>query len=365
VLAANDSDPDAGATFRVNFPESVFMEGTLASYSGPDFRRLSGLGKRRLDCLLGGPPCQSFSYNNHHRTSNDSRARLFRDYLRVVRELKPRFIVMENVPGILTIGEGKVVREIRSSLQSLGYSVEIRILFAEEYGLPQSRRRVFIVASAADFPESGLLPVGLFGPVKRTSHSVNEFMPDWPTASGKPVVTVWDAISDLPEHAAPKYLVPALYSAEATGAFQSSARVRSCLVWNHSSHAISKAMLRRIESVPEGGNWLDIPRRLLPAGMRRARKSDHTKRYGRLDRSGLASTILTKCDPHWGAYVHPKQDRTITVREAARLQGFPDVFRFPGEKLSKHYMQIGNAVPPIVARQIGEKLADLRTRFGR
>jgi DNA (cytosine-5)-methyltransferase 1 len=86
--------------------------------------------------------------------------------------------------------------------------------------------------------------------------------------------------------------------------------------------------------------------------MQRARLKDHTKRYGRLSRDGFASTILTKCDPHWGAYVHPTQDRTISVREAARLQGFPDVFQFAGDRIGPQYTQVGNAVPVPLARAI-------------
>ena len=94
-----------------------------------------------------------------------------------------------------------------------------------------------------------------------------------------------------------------------------------------------------------------------PAGMQRAKLKDHTRRYGRLSRVGLASTILTKCDPHWGAYVHPLQNRTISVREAARLQGFPDSFRFAGSKISNQYEQVGNAVPIPVARALAERVA--------
>ena len=124
-------------------------------------------------------------------------------------------------------------------------------------------------------------------------------------------------------------------------------------MFNHVCHALTEVNLKRIVHVPEGGNWRDIPRDLLPAGMQRARLSDHTKRYGRLARNGLASTVLTKCDPHWGAYVHPLEHRTISVREAARLQGFPDAFRFAGERLSKHYEQVGNAVPVPVAFAVG------------
>lgn len=131
--------------------------------------------------------------------------------------------------------------------------------------------------------------------------------------------------------------------------FQRTARKGTRKIFNHLSHQLTAVNLNRIVHVPEGGNWRNIPRNLLPAGMQRARLSEHTKRYGGLSRNRLASTILTKCDPHWGAYVHPTEDRTISVREAARLRGFPDIFQFAGGCLSKHYEQVGNAVPVPVA----------------
>ena len=99
---------------------------------------------------------------------------------------------------------------------------------------------------------------------------------------------------------------------------------------NHVPAKLSRINLERLRYIPQGGSWRDIPFDLLPAGMKKAKRSDHTKRYGRLSWNGLASTILTKCDPHWGAYFHPEQDRTLTVREAARLQSFPDWFHFKG-----------------------------------
>jgi DNA (cytosine-5)-methyltransferase 1 len=104
--------------------------------------------------------------------------------------------------------------------------------------------------------------------------------------------------------------------------------------------------------VGPGGNWRDIPFHLLPAGMQRAEETDHTKRYGRLSKRDLCCTILTKCDPHWGSYIHPVEDRAISVREAARLQGFPDRFQFCGPR-SLQFVQVGNAVPPPLAFAIG------------
>jgi DNA (cytosine-5)-methyltransferase 1 len=113
--------------------------------------------------------------------------------------------------------------------------------------------------------------------------------------------------------------------------------------------------IERMQFIPQGGSWRDIPHDLLPAGMKRAKRSDHTKRYGRMRWGGLSCTVLTKCDIHWGAYIHPEQDRSITVREAARIQSFPDWFHFEGPR-TEQFVQVGNAVPPTLGRKIGEAI---------
>lgn len=123
-------------------------------------------------------------------------------------------------------------------------------------------------------------------------------------------------------------------------------------VLNHEAPRLGEINIKRMSFIPPGGNWTDIPEDLLPRGMRRARRSDHTKRYGRVAPDGLASTILTKCDPHWGAYFHYEQDRCFTVREAARIQTFPDSYRFVGSRVEQ-YEQVGNAVPSLLAAAIG------------
>ncbi|NJL71198.1 MAG: DNA cytosine methyltransferase [Candidatus Competibacteraceae bacterium] len=361
VLAANDIDADAGSTFRLNFPEASFFEGPVSSLSAGDLMDDCGLGPGDLDCLVGGPPCQSFSHNNHRRSAVDERARLFEYYLKLVEELNPKTLVMENVPGILSIDRGKVVEEILQRLGGLGFDATVVRLSAEEFGTPQLRRRVFILASC-------------IGPAAELVPSPSHWSPalaQWggpkerPASAMRRPVTVWQAIGDLPEleNGGGSHVAPWLPGQPST-TYQREARRRSPELYNHICHRLTEVNLGRIIHVPEGGNWRDVPRELLPAGMQRARLQDHTKRYGRLARDGFASTILTKCDPHWGAYVHPTQDRTISVREASRLQGFPDSFRFAGEHLSKQYTQVGNAVPVQVAEAIGLAVLAHVGRYG-
>lgn len=356
IVGANDVDAPAGATFRLNFPETVFFEGPVSVLSVEAVLSTCELEPYKLDCLIGGPPCQSFSYNNHKRSADDERAGLFRDYLRIVEGLMPKTIVMENVPGILTIGDGAVIAEIEERLGELGYDVEAKVLAAELYGVPQARRRVFVVASRIGEAAS-MLP--------KPTHWLNRLCVD---RAGRPIErpggvlkripTVWQAISDLPELDNGDGQRSTNYGGkQATTDYQREMRIGSSGLYNHICSKLGNVNLERMKHIPEGGNWRDIPRELLPAGMRRAKLTDHTKRYGRLDQKGLASTLLTKCDPHWGAYIHPTQDRTISVREAARLQGFPDSFEFAGEQISYHFEQIGNAVPVPLARAIGETVA--------
>jgi DNA (cytosine-5)-methyltransferase 1 len=264
---------------------------------------------------------------------HDARSRLFEEYLRVVEGVMPKWVVIENVTGITSIANGMVVRAILISLRALGYNVEPKIIRAEEYGIPQERRRIVFVGNRVGLPICW--PEAKFGLIR------------------KPFVTVWDAISDLPRLTNGQELANgSSYRTEPKSDYQLQLRKGNTGVCNHTAPRLAAVNLKRMQYIPEGGSWRDLPVDLLPRGMKKARRCDHTKRYGRLEKNGLASTILTKCDLHWGAYIHPEQDRALTVREAARLQSFPDWFSFKGPR-TEQYIQVGNAVPPLLGRQIG------------
>ena len=171
-----------------------------------------------------------------------------------------------------------------------------------------------------------------------------------------PFVTVWDAIGDLPtleNGEDPGKPLP--YPLAPVNEYQATLRRNSIEVINHVAPRLAPINQIRMKHIPEGGSWRNIPVALLPAGMKRARRCDHTKRYGRLRKDGMSSTVLTKCDLHWGAYIHPEQDRVLTVREAARLQSFPDWFTFSGPR-TEQYVQVGNAVPPLLGRKVAEAI---------
>ncbi|GAB5349209.1 DNA cytosine methyltransferase [Alteriqipengyuania sp. 357] len=355
VLSANDLDAAAGETFRLNFPEASFFEGKVSDLDARDILDDAGLEPGELGCLVGGPPCQSFSHNNHQRSAEDERARLFEHYLALVGGLNPKTLVMENVPGIRSIGGGAILREIEARLRTLGYDVAVGTLSAEEFGTPQVRRRVIIVASRVG-PAAEMLPEPThWSPNFRIHARVHQKRP---LTARQRLISVWQAIGDLPalENGGGELEMTRAGSV-AFSQYQRAARRGTRKIFNHVCNRLTKVNMDRIVHIPEGGNWRSIPFDLLPAGMQRAHPQDHTKRYGRLERTGLASTLLTKCDPHWGAYIHPVQDRTLSVREAARLQGFPDRFQFAGGAMMKHFVQVGNAVPVPMAKAIGVQVA--------
>lgn len=361
-LLANELEPAYAKTYQHNHPETDLVVGDVRQICASKIRKQLGVEKGEIDLLAGGPPCQGFSINAPIRSLDDDRNHLFREYIRIAQELLPKAVLIENVPGIVSLGKGTVVKQIYNELEQLGYKVDHRILFAGHYGVPQMRfRTIFIAIHSSEveikFPEPlyNAKAVANFTGAKELCLNILPLF----SQNLKPQTTVWDAISDMPEIESGAKIEKIKYSSPCpTSEYQKTLRNGSEYVYNHSCNHLGKINLERLKHIPQGGSWRDIPFELLPAGLKRARRSDHTKRYGRLDPNGLCSTVLTKCDPHWGSFFHPTQDRVISVREAARIQSFPDRYYFTGS-ITQQYEQVGNAVPPLMAYEIGKTIIDL------
>lgn len=362
-LFANEVVPVYASTYARNHVCSKVVTDDIRSLDADKIREELGLVQGELSLLAGGPPCQGFSINAPVRTNEDHRNHLFKDFLRFVSAFMPKVVLIENVPGLVSFEQGATLHAILESLANLGYGADVRILGAAYYGVPQMRWRTIIIGfRGAELPE-GVFPTPIFhAPIRPNFTSTFDgrnlvCVPS--SASEARFTTVYEAIGDLPELSCGERGEPVKsYHCEPFCDYQRSLRVGSPGVYNHESPALSKINIERMRHIKPGGNWTDIPFDLLPKGMQLARKSDHTKRYGRVTKDGLASTILTKCDPHWGAFIHYDQDRSFTVREAARIQSFPDHYIFNGS-LAEQFAQVGNAVPPLLAKAIGECLYNL------
>lgn len=362
-LYANELEPNYSATLKFNHPNTEVQTENIRAVSPDNVRKALGLRKGELDLLAGGPPCQGFSVNAPVRSLSDERNHLFLYYLKFVEAFLPKTVLIENVPGIVSFESGQTVEAIFSSLKSLGYNPKLKILYAAHYGVPQMRWRAIFLATKIGTPEvSYPLPTHL---AEGRANFTVAFRGERLTIprellqrhAGFQQVTVSEAISDLPEIPNGSGQEEFDYTSNPASAYQAELRQGSTKIYNHICAGLGKANLDRLPHIPPGGSWRDIPHDLLPEGMKRARRSDHTKRYGRLHPDGLCSTVLTKCDPHWGTYIHYSQDRVLSVREAARIQSFPDRIKFLGS-LIEQYEQVGNAVPPAFARAIGEAIMD-------
>jgi len=360
-VLANELVPCYAETYQANHPQAVMITGDIRGVPEGEIKAILGGEEGGVDLVAGGPPCQGFSVNAPIRSLDDERNHLFKEFIRVVSCLKPKAILIENVPGIISMGKGTVVEQIYKELDALGYSVDHRILFAGHYGVPQMRfRTVFIgirksgVSIRFPQPQHDAKAVANFTGAKKLCLKTDPLFND----SLKKPTTVWNALSDLPEITPGVVCEGQKYASDPSCDYQDYLREGSDSLNNHYCNRLADINLERLKHIPQGGSWRDVPHELLPKGLQRARRSDHTKRYGRLAPDGLCSTVLTKCDPHWGSFFHPTQDRVISVREAARIQSFPDVYKFMG-KTTQQYEQVGNAVPPLLGKAIGAEIRNM------
>ena len=361
VALSSDISPVCGATHRRNLHGVPFYEQDIKNTFGKDLLGRADLREGELDLLVGGPPCQGFSIIGQ-RVLDDPRNALFREFVRIAGEILPRVVVIENVPGLATLRKGILLQEIGEAFQRMGYEASCAELLAAQYGVPQMRWRMFFIAWRRDL---GIRHAGFPHPTHGRA-GIGDLVPNRTVtrAQSHGFLTAEDAIGDLPQLGSGE--VGRIYSGEPQGVYQRAMRAgtEGKELHNHYAPRLSALNVQRITLLRPGQDWRDLPQELLPGGMRRALRKDHTRRFRRMAWDGVPRSIITRFrDPKSGEYIHPEQTRTISIREAARIQSFPDWFAFEGS-YTDQYDQVGNAVPPLLAKAVGMEivaaLADAR-----
>jgi DNA (cytosine-5)-methyltransferase 1 len=345
-----DNDQDAREVANRNMPEVPFLVADIHRLSANDVRRAAGLApKDPVHVLIGGPPCQGFSWLGK-RALEDARNIHLVDFLRLVRELKPWVAVMENVLLVVTSHDGAIIQEIVDGFGSLGYASCADVLTASDFGVPQLRKRAFVVAYRGDLGITPQLPRRTHERIPQASQlSLADkrlrFEPD-----KLPYISVEEAIGDLPPLAAGEGEEFVFYQAPPSSDYQRWARSGSVGIFNHKSRSHSPKYLEKISVIAEGGRNQELP------DDQRFSDNYYSQAYARLHRAGIAQTVTTYFgNPGSGRFMHYRDLRSITVREAARFQSFPDTFVFDGHQ-GTQMRHVGNAVPPLLARAIRDHI---------
>jgi DNA (cytosine-5)-methyltransferase 1 len=346
TLAGVDLSKDGLSTFSNNFPCAVPMLKDIQELNGKELLRRIVLSKGDIDVMVGGPPCQGYSVvgrvkiaslvqkgvwklkNGTPRLIDDPRNLLYKEFIRLVSECLPKFFVMENVKGITSYKDGELMQDIKDEFENVGYLVDFRILDAAKFGVPQHRKRVIFIGNRLGMPNP--FP---------SAHFLSDNF-----------VTVWNAIRDLPtlREGGGKEIME--YNKATSHRYQEWARTDSHLVFNHVARPHSKRDIDTFRHMRPGSKWKDLPKEC--KDMYGYRDDIFNDKFKRLWKNKPSWTVTAHLCKDGYVYIHPTQTRTITVREAARLQSFPDQFVFSGSKTSQ-FRQVGNAVPPLMAKAIG------------
>ncbi|WP_114892280.1 DNA cytosine methyltransferase [Haemophilus haemolyticus] len=319
-LLGVDIEQSALDTFAYNHKHAKALNLDLSEDSSIDII-IEQIGNKKVDLIVAGPPCQGFSLTGK-RDESDKRNKLFYSVFKLAEKIKPKYIVIENVPGIKTLYNGRARNAIINEFNRLGYSNSEKLLYAPDYGIPQIRKRMFFV---------GILNGSTFN-----------FPP--PTHTPSNYVTCEQAIGDLPSLEGTLGEDISEYKSEPNSHYQILMRRGSNKLFNHVGTKHSDLVISVIKQVPEGGNYKD-----LPPGVGESRKFNEA--WTRYHSKKPSRTIDTGHRNHF----HYKWDRIPTARENARLQSFPDTFIFKGNK-TQQYRQIGNAVPPLLGFAIGTSI---------
>jgi DNA (cytosine-5)-methyltransferase 1 len=355
TVAGIDFDKAAAGTAQLNHNDAKIICGRIEDIAPEEV--LLGTSATEVDVIVGGPPCQGFSSLRPSRGSglDDPRNSLYKEYVKYVRVLRPRVFLMENVVGILTASDGMLVKEMMTAFQSIGYSVDFRIMNAANFGVPQKRERFFLIGTRQNLGRKvvPVFPAPRFmynGRVIGTRHKEKYLTL---TASGIPAITVKDAISDLPPLRAGE--AKDFYGTPARTEYQAARRSRASKTLT--LHEAARHNAKMLNVIRHAGASIDA----LPEGLV---SSGYSSCYSRLDLEEPSTTITVKfTSPASSKCIHPIDHRAITPREAARLQSFDDDFKFFGSK-TEIASQIGNAVPPLFGRAFGSVLDEILSAQG-
>lgn len=320
-----EADKHAAATYLANHtPKYGMFNGDIRKFSPTKIQNRDNEGL----ILFGGPPCQGFSTSNQRTRSLDNENNwLFKEFIRVVKDYRPDIVVFENVKGILETEGGVFVERIQEQFQKLGYTISSGLLNAAHFGIPQKRARFFIIGSL---------------------HGKTYSLPE---ATHKTPVTVSKAFRDLPSLSNGASTCFLNYPKRATNNYAQSLRSKMKGCANHLVTRNSEIIIERYKHIPPGGNWENIPDHLM--GNYADKSRCHTGIYKRLE---LDKPSIVIGNYRKNMLIHPVENRGLSVREAARLQSFPDDFIFKGS-IGFQQQQVGNAVPPLLAHAVFKGLS--------
>jgi DNA (cytosine-5)-methyltransferase 1 len=323
VLLAVEYDKSIADAYKLNHPKTKML---IADIRELPLEKTFSEFVGKIDVVFGGPPCQGFSQKGQRKTINDERNFLFKYFVSAVTYLRPQYFVMENVPNLLTTEQSYFKKEIETLFEKHGYYLSTGVLNAADYGVPQNRRRAVIIGKREE--AASLLPK----PLDRQ-------------------VTIWEAISDLAYLNSGEGSETSEYRMPAESSYQKNLRKGSKTLYNHISTRHSALAIKRLQMIPPNSGKEVLPEEHLT-------KSIYSGTWTRMGKDEISVTITTRFDtPSSGKFTHPYLHRAITVREAARIQSFPDKFRFIGTK-SSQMKQVGNAVPPLLAYAIAKAIMD-------
>ncbi|MBY3378952.1 DNA cytosine methyltransferase [Rhizobium laguerreae] len=330
VRAAVENHPSACLTYQANHPNATMHGADIAKVETIDVgARLEPL------VVFGGPPCQGFSTSNQRtRHAENPKNWLFREFLRMVETLKPEWVVFENVAGILQTDGGRFAESFREQLRSTGYKVAFGVLNAADFGCPQRRSRYIVIAALNAEPELPVPPAAIATP------------------------TLWEAIGDLPPLLNGAMEDELEYGGPPLSEYARRLRTDGGSCTGHLVSRNADPIVARYAHIPQGGNWRDVP------GMMRDPVTDrrryHSGIYKRLVQDA-PSVVIGNFRKNM--LIHPTQDRGLSVREAARLQSFPDNYVFRGS-IGFQQQQVGNAVPPVLAKAVFDKVVTMSSQSG-